>query len=102
MGVSTDDVPHKLIFRKLSLHNPVAFEAMLALASKHRALANGLDDTAQSLDHKFKAIQMINDRLDDPELAYQDETIYAVVTMSTVEVSHRKENNLYFVVCMVV
>lgn len=87
MGVLADDIPHKSIFRHLAMHEPTAFEAMLALASKHRALANSLDDTAQSLDHKLRAIRMINDRLKSPDLAYQDETIYAVATLSTVEVN---------------
>jgi hypothetical protein len=85
MGVVADDIPHKLTFRRISMHHPMAFEAMLALASKHRALAKGLDDTVQSLDHKAKAIRFVNERLRDPDLAYKDETIYAVATLSTIE-----------------
>jgi hypothetical protein len=69
MGVLTDDIPHKLIFREYALHDQTAFKAMLALASKHLALANGLDDTAQSLEHKVQAIELVNQRLRDPDLA---------------------------------
>jgi hypothetical protein len=80
--------PHKILFHQVLMHDAAAFQAVLALASKHMVTGlQGKTDTVQSLTHKTRTIQLVNERLHDPETATQDSTLYAIGALSVIEVS---------------
>lgn len=78
--------PMMEIFRQLALHDNLSFQAMLAIASKHRAGVEGKADSVQSLTHKMRALRLINERIHTDSQGLQDGTIYAVATMAVIEV----------------
>jgi hypothetical protein len=78
--------PMMEIFRQLALHDNLSFQAMLAIASKHRAGVDGKADSVQSLTHKMRALRLINERIQTDSQGLQDGTIYAVATMAVIEV----------------
>lgn len=78
--------PIRGIFHQLALHDPVPFQAMLAVAAKHRAGVEGQIDTVQSLTHKTRAIKLIQERLKNDTLGKQDGTLYAAASMAVIEV----------------
>jgi hypothetical protein len=78
--------PMMEIFRQLALHDNLSFQAMLAIASKHRAGVEGKADSVQSLTHKMRALRLINERIQTDSQGLQDGTIYAVATMAVIEV----------------
>ncbi|EAW10094.1 uncharacterized protein ACLA_045590 [Aspergillus clavatus NRRL 1] len=73
------------IFRQIALHDGLPFQAMLAIASKHRAGVEGKTDSVQSLTHKMRALRMMNERMQADSQGLQDGTIYAVATMAVIE-----------------
>ncbi|GIC91283.1 uncharacterized protein Aud_007726 [Aspergillus udagawae] len=77
--------PMMEIFRQLALHDNLSFQAMLAIASKHRAGVDGKADSVQSLTHKMRALRLINERIQTDSQGLQDGTIYAVATMAVIE-----------------
>ncbi|KAL4870659.1 hypothetical protein BDV12DRAFT_48066 [Aspergillus spectabilis] len=77
--------PMKEIFRHLALHDDLPFQAMLAIASKHRAGVEGKTDSVQSLTHKMRALRLMNDRIQMDSEGRNDGTIYAVATMAVIE-----------------
>ncbi|KAK9580321.1 hypothetical protein V6Z92_006914 [Aspergillus fumigatus] len=77
--------PMMEIFRQLALHDNLSFQAMLAIASKHRAGVEGKADSVQSLTHKMRALRLINERIHTDSQGLQDGTIYAVATMAVIE-----------------
>jgi hypothetical protein len=79
--------PMMEIFRQIALHDNLSFQAMLAIASKHRAGVEGKSDSVQSLTHKMRALRLINERIQTDSQGLQDGTIYAVATMAVIEVS---------------
>jgi hypothetical protein len=80
--------PHKLLFHQVLMHDAAAFQAILALASKHVVTGlSGTADTVQSLTHKTRTIQLVNKRLQDPATAVKDSTLYAIGALSVIEVS---------------
>ncbi|KAF7115224.1 hypothetical protein CNMCM5793_001651 [Aspergillus hiratsukae] len=77
--------PMMEIFRQIALHDNLSFQAMLAIASKHRAGVEGKADSVQSLTHKMRALRLINERIQTDSQGLQDGTIYAVATMAVIE-----------------
>ncbi|KAL4879786.1 hypothetical protein BJY04DRAFT_192953 [Aspergillus karnatakaensis] len=77
--------PMKDIFRHLALHDDLPFQAMLAIASKHRAGVEGKKDSVQSLTHKMRALRLMNERIKQDAEGRNDGTIYAVATMAVIE-----------------
>ncbi|PKX93177.1 uncharacterized protein P174DRAFT_513589 [Aspergillus novofumigatus IBT 16806] len=77
--------PMMEIFRQIALHDNLSFQAMLAIASKHRAGVEGKPDSVQSLTHKMRALRLINERIQTDSQGLQDGTIYAVATMAVIE-----------------
>jgi hypothetical protein len=76
----------RMIFHQFAMHDQVAFEALLSLASKHYASVHGKDDTEQSLYHKTRAINLLNNRMKEEGELNSDATIYAVGTLAVLEV----------------
>ncbi|KAL1957138.1 hypothetical protein VTO42DRAFT_6281 [Malbranchea cinnamomea] len=85
MGDPRRDNPIRTIFHRLALHNAVSFQAMLAVAAKHRAGVQGQVETVESLTHKMRAIRLINEHLKDDALGKQDGVLYAVASMAVIE-----------------
>ncbi|KAF9887596.1 hypothetical protein FE257_009809 [Aspergillus nanangensis] len=73
------------IFRQFALHDKLPFQAMLAIASKHRAGVEGKKESVQSLTHKMRALQLMNERIQIDSKGQHDGTIYAVATMAVIE-----------------
>lgn len=87
MGDAYQDNPIKAIFHHLTLQDPVPFQAMLAISSKHLAGAAGQNESVQSLTHKMRALRLLNERLQHDVCGKHDGTIYAAATMAVIEVS---------------
>ena len=87
MGDAHQNNPIRGIFHHLALHDPVPFQAMLAIASKHQAGVKGQGDSVESLTHKMRALRLLNDRLKTDSGGKHDGTIYAAATMAVIEVS---------------
>ncbi|OJD27993.1 hypothetical protein ACJ73_00599 [Blastomyces percursus] len=85
MGDAYQDNPIKGIFHHLTLHDPVPFQAMLAISSKHLAGAAGRNESVQSLTHKMRALRLLNERLQSDVGGKYDGTIYAAATMAVIE-----------------
>ncbi|KAI9376508.1 hypothetical protein BJX61DRAFT_551600 [Aspergillus egyptiacus] len=77
--------PMKEIFRQFALHDDLPFQAMLAIASKHRAGVEGKAESVQSLTHKMRALRLMNERIQVDSEGRNDGTIYAVATMAVIE-----------------
>ncbi|KAL4889698.1 hypothetical protein BDV59DRAFT_210124 [Aspergillus ambiguus] len=73
------------IFRQFALHDELPFQAMLAIASKHRAGVEGKKESVQSLTHKMRALRLMNERIQTDSTGQLDGTIYAVATMAVIE-----------------
>ena len=78
--------PMMEIFRQFPLHDGLPFQAMLAIASKHRAGVEGKTESVQSLTHKMRALRLMNERIQADSTGQCDGTIYAVATMAVIEV----------------
>lgn len=76
----------KEIFKQLALNDELPFQAMLAIASKHRAGVEGKTESVQSLTHKMRALRLMNERIQMDSKTANDGTIYAVATMAVIEV----------------
>jgi hypothetical protein len=87
MSDAHQDNPIRGIFHHLALRDPVPFQAMLAIASKHLAGVKGKNDSVQSLTHKMRALRLLNERLKTDAGGKHDGTIYAAATMAVIEVS---------------
>ncbi|KAH8428848.1 uncharacterized protein LDX57_006525 [Aspergillus melleus] len=79
------DNPMMEIFRQFALHDDLPFQAMLAIASKHRAGVEGKTESVQSLTHKMRALRMMNERIHADSTGQNDGTIYSVATMAVIE-----------------
>ncbi|RAL05721.1 uncharacterized protein BO80DRAFT_396814 [Aspergillus ibericus CBS 121593] len=77
--------PMMEIFRQFALHDGLPFQAMLAIASKHRAGVEGKTESVQSLTHKMRALRLMNERIQADSTGQYDGTIYAVATMAVIE-----------------
>ncbi|PWY93801.1 hypothetical protein BO94DRAFT_459717 [Aspergillus sclerotioniger CBS 115572] len=77
--------PMMEIFRQFALHDGLPFQAMLAIASKHRAGVEGKTESVQSLTHKMRALRLMNERIQMDSTGQYDGTIYAVATMAVIE-----------------
>lgn len=78
--------PMMEIFRQFALRDPLSFQAMLAIASKHRAGVEGQSESVLSLTHKMRTLRLINERIQSDDGRKDDGTIYAAASMSVIEV----------------
>ncbi|KAK2741069.1 hypothetical protein FQN55_008473 [Onygenales sp. PD_40] len=85
MGDAQQNNPIRGIFCTLALQDPVPFQAMLAIASKHLAGVEGQHESVQSLTHKMRALRLLNERLQSDVGDECDGTIYAAATMAVIE-----------------
>jgi hypothetical protein len=79
--------PIQAIFQSIAMKDRLPFQAMLAIAAKHRAGVEGKKETVQSLTHKIRALSLVNEHLQKSSDGPNDGTIYAVATMAVIEVS---------------
>lgn len=86
MDDSRRDNPIRIIFHKFALQSTVSFQAMLAVAAKHRAGVQGQIESVQSLTHKMRAIKLINEHINDDVWGTHDGMLYAVASMAVIEV----------------
>lgn len=87
--------PISEIFRQFALHHGLAFQAVLAIASKHRASVEGKSESVQSLTHKMRALRLMNRCIQGGCNLQDDGTIYAVATMAVIEVSLQSPRRLF-------
>lgn len=85
-GLNTKN-PIQVIFQSLAMKDKLAFQAMLAIAAKHRAGVEGKTENVQSLTHKMKALRLVNERIQSDVGSPDDGVIYAVATLAVIEVS---------------
>ncbi|EGE08119.1 hypothetical protein TEQG_06870 [Trichophyton equinum CBS 127.97] len=85
MENAQQDNPIRAIFHNIALHDPVPFQAMLAVAAKHRAGMEGQVETVQSLTHKMRALKLIKERLKNDDIDKEDGTLYAVASLTVIE-----------------
>ncbi|KAK2875358.1 hypothetical protein FQN49_001652 [Arthroderma sp. PD_2] len=84
--------PIRAIFHNIALHDPVPFQAMLAVAAKHRAGMEGQVETVQSLTHKMRALKLIKERLKNDDIEKEDGTLYAVASLTVIEQKWSKDS----------
>ncbi|WEW55549.1 hypothetical protein PRK78_000980 [Emydomyces testavorans] len=84
--------PIRAIFHRVAIHDPVPFQAMLAVAAKHRAGVQGQIDTVQSLTHKMRALRLLNERLKNDPWGKQEGTIYSTASMAVIEKWSKDDN----------
>ncbi|PGH27092.1 hypothetical protein AJ80_01279 [Polytolypa hystricis UAMH7299] len=85
MGDAQQNNPIRAIFHQLALHDPLPFQAMLAIAAKHRAGVKGQTESVQSLTHKGNALRLIQERVQNRGPETDDGMIYAAATLAVIE-----------------
>ncbi|KMU72280.1 hypothetical protein CISG_02929 [Coccidioides immitis RMSCC 3703] len=85
MGHAHQLNPIRAIFHRVAIHDPVPFQAMLAVASKHMAGVHGQTDTVLSLTHKMRALRLLNERLKNDPWGKHEGTIYTAASMAVIE-----------------
>lgn len=68
------------------IEDPAFFYMMVAISGYHRAALLDLPAPPASVWHKIKAIQMVNERLSDPETSVVNANIQAAIWMRSMEV----------------
>ncbi|EEP80771.1 predicted protein [Uncinocarpus reesii 1704] len=92
MGHAHQYNPIRAIFHRVAIHDPVPFQAMLAVAAKHMAGVQGQADTVQSLTHKMRALRLLNERLKSDPWGKQEGTIYTAASMAVIEKWSKADN----------
>ena len=67
--------------------NPALFNATLFVSSVHLGGLHGCRESSESLYYRLETIRVLNEALEDPELAIADETIAAVLLLGNIIVS---------------
>lgn len=86
IAASVTSNPMAEIFRQFALHDRLSLQALLAIASKHRAGVEGKTESVQSLTHKMRALRMMSEYFREDPRDQRDGTIYAVAAMAVIEV----------------
>jgi hypothetical protein len=68
--------------------NPALFNATLFVSSVHLDGLHGHRESSESLYYKLETIRVLNEAIEDPNLAVADETIAAVLLMGSIIVDH--------------
>jgi len=74
-----EDHQHTSLWLPLDFSNEASFHTVLAYAALHQAVLRGEAASPMAIMHKTKAIQIINQWLEDPARATSDATIAAVL-----------------------
>jgi len=67
------------------MKDKLGFQAMLAIAAKHRAGVEGRKESVQSLTHKMKALSLVNKSIGSEKEGPSDGMIYAVASLAVIE-----------------
>ncbi|KAE9371581.1 hypothetical protein N431DRAFT_545797 [Stipitochalara longipes BDJ] len=78
-------LPLSNVYVPIDLSNEASIHATLAHAAMHMAYLLGKPSSIPALHHKSAAIRLINESLNDPEIAVSDGTLAAVLRMLTFE-----------------
>jgi hypothetical protein len=81
-----EDHQHTSLWLPLDFSNEASFHTVLAYAALHQAVLRGEAASPMAIMHKTKAIQIINQWLEDPARATSDATIAAVLRQIVIEV----------------
>ena len=78
--LSFSDCPQNLLHSvvKTVVADPASFHAVLSMAMKASARLRGENDCLESIWHKGEAMRMTNERLENPDQRFSDDTIGAV------------------------
>ena len=84
---------HRLgwLYSAVAIHDPTPVHVILGYTLGHIASLRGLEEPPQALEHKSKAIKLLNHRMADPKQSYSDELIGAIVNFAGWEVKVRKQ-----------
>jgi len=74
------------VYIPIDLSNQASTHVILAHAAIHLAYLSGKSASISALHHKTAAIKLINESLNDSELAVSDDTLAAVLRVLTFEV----------------
>jgi hypothetical protein len=69
-----------------AIEDPASFHMMVAISGYHRAALLNLPAPPVSIWHKIKAVQIVNERLSDPETSVVNANIQAAIWMCSMEV----------------
>jgi len=75
------------IWISAAIANPSLFNLTLFACAIHEAALRGNRESPESIYYKTETIRILNDCLDDPELALADETLAAVLLLTHIVVS---------------
>lgn len=79
-------VPISNLYVPINLSDQATTHATLAHSANHMAYLHGQPSPISALSHKIAAIKLVNEALNDPEIAVSDGTIAAVLRLVTFEV----------------
>ena len=79
---------HRLgwLYSAVAIHDPTPVHVILGYTLGHIASLRGLEEPPQAIEHKSKAIKLLNHRMADPKQSYSDELIGAIVNFAGWEV----------------
>ena len=75
------------LYANVAVHDPTPVHVILGFTAGHLANLRGRPEPAFATEHKSKAIQLINERINDPAEALSDGTIGAIVNVAGWEVN---------------
>jgi hypothetical protein len=80
---------HRLgwLYSAVSVHDPTPAPLILGLVLKHLANCHGLEEPPLAMENKAKALQLINERMEDPVRSLSEEAIGSVVNIAALEVN---------------
>jgi hypothetical protein len=80
--------PISNLFVPIHLSDEATTHATLAHSANHMAYIRGQPSPLSALSHKIASIKLVNEALNDPEIAVSDGTIAAVLRLATFEVGY--------------
>ncbi|KAI1928136.1 hypothetical protein LOZ66_005311 [Ophidiomyces ophidiicola] len=84
--------PIRAIFQRVAIHDPVPFQAMLAVSAKHMAGTHNQTENVLSLTHKMRALRLLNERLKNDTSGKEEGTIYSAASMAVIEKWSKDDN----------
>lgn len=79
------------IWISAAIANPSLFNLTLFACAIHEAALRGRNESPESIFYKTETIRILNECLDDPELALADETLAAVLLLTHIVVSSSQD-----------
>ena len=80
---------HRLgwLYSCVAVHDPTPLHTVLGFTLAHIAQCRGMKEPPLAIEHKHKAVQLMNERMSDPKKAMSNDTIGGIVNLAAYEVS---------------